>query len=62
MAFEGKTTEDVAKDYVEGLCEYEDYLVVAEEVHKKIEGVRSRLKILETELVKRNVEIKDVGT
>ena len=55
MAFEGKTTEDVAKDYVEGLCEYEDYLVVAEEVHKKIEGVRSRLKILETKNAREHI-------
>ena len=62
MAFEDKTVEELAKDYTDGLVQYEEFLELSKELFKKIGPLKDSIVKMEEELIKRNVEIKNVGT
>lgn len=61
MAFDDKTIEELAKDYTDGLVQYEEFLELATELFKKIDPLKYNLTKMEEELIKRGVEIKNVG-
>ena len=62
MAFEDKETEELAREYVDGLVSYEEFLVLSKELFKKIDPLKKNLIKIEEELIKRGVEIKNVGS
>jgi hypothetical protein len=60
MAFEDKTLEELAKDYTDGLVQYEEFLAISKELLKTINSIRSSVIEMEEELIHRGVEIKNV--
>jgi|TARA_R110000824_G_scaffold164685_5_gene341033 chromatin segregation and condensation protein Rec8/ScpA/Scc1 (kleisin family) len=62
MAFDDKSVEELATEYTDDLIQYEEFLTIAEELFKKIELLKKKLPEVETELIKRGVEIKNVGS
>jgi len=62
MDLKDKELDVLVKDYTDRLSQYEELLNVGKEVFKSIEAIRRDTIELEIELVRRGVEITDVGT